>query len=91
MGILTDFIDAVTCLIQAEARALRSGLIRLLIAVALAALSLSFVLAGFVLVVWGIYLWIATLTAPVGAAFIAGFAALILGGVLVLIAKRLTR
>lgn len=91
MGIIVDFIRAVANLIEAEGRALRSGLIRLVIAVALTVLSLAFVLAGFVLVVWGVYLWLATLTAPVWAAFLAGAASLLLGGALILEAKVMTR
>jgi len=49
------------------------------------------VLSRCVLVVWGIYLWIATLTAPVWAALIAAAAALALGGVLIWEAQWLTR
>ncbi len=91
MGIISDFFQSVTHLVEAEGRALRGGLVRLGIAVALVCLSLAFVLAGFVLVVWGIYLWLAPLTAPVWAAFIAGVAALALGGVLIWEAQALTR
>jgi len=91
MGIVSEFLKAITNLIEAEGRALRAGMIRFLIAVVLVCLSVAFVLSGFVLVVWGIYLWIATLTAPVWAALIAAAAALALGGVLIWEAQWLTR
>jgi hypothetical protein len=88
---LVKIILTVLDLFECEVAALRRGTLHLAIAVALVVVSLGFLWSGFGLMVWGLYVALQPHAGVAGSAAVAGATALILAGILILIAKRIVR
>jgi hypothetical protein len=90
MGGVADFLIAVANLVEAEGRALRRSAMRVAIGCLLVLISLSFVLFGFALLTWCVFLAVLYWVGPALAALISGIFALIVGAILVGAAKLIT-
>ena len=77
--------------VEAKAKALRGGIMRMAFACVLLAAGLLFLLAGLGFLVWGLYAVLAIGAGPIGAAFITGVIVLLIAAVLLIGAKVLTR
>lgn len=87
MRIVTDILLAGVDLIEAEARALRAGTMKLIMAIGIFCVSVLFVIAALALVLWGFYLLLAWATNPTAGAFLTAAISLVLAVVLAVIAK----
>lgn len=90
MGAVADFLIAVANLIEAEGRTLRRNAMKVAIGCLLVVISLSFVLCGFALLTWCVFLVALHWVGPALAAFLSGIFALIVGAILVGIARLMT-
>ena len=84
---MTDILLAGVDLIEAEARALRAGTMKLIMAIGIFCVSVLFVIAALALVLWGFYLLLAWATNPTAGAFLTAAISLVLAVVLAVIAK----
>lgn len=91
MGSLADIVISFLNLMEAEGKALRTGIMRLAIALALAAVMALLFLTGFGLIVWAIYLFLRIKVDPAVAALLDGLITLVLAGIILWIAKTLSR
>ncbi len=92
MRMLVDLLLTALDLFEAEARALRRGVIRLGIALVLLGVCMVLLLAAFGLATWGVFLlFVEAGVGATGAAFLTALVALLLAAVPLLIAKALTR
>jgi len=91
MGLLTEFLDLGTVLVDVQMKRLQQGLVRWFAGVFLLIASLLFLLTGFVLVVGGFYELLKNATSPAGGAFIEGGAILVWAFILIWIAKPMSR
>lgn len=80
------FIQAAN-LVEAEGRAFKRGVMRVLVACVFLAAGLALLFSAFAAFIAGIYLVLTPATGPIGAMFIAGAIALLLAVVLLLIAR----
>ncbi|HEX9872278.1 MAG TPA: hypothetical protein VGC99_27515 [Candidatus Tectomicrobia bacterium] len=91
MRALAELLIAFLELLEAEARALRSGAFRLGLSLALLGTAGTLVLAGVALIMWALYLYLAIILSPPPATLITGMVTLLVAGVLVWSARRLSR
>jgi hypothetical protein len=84
LRLLTDFLISIAELAEAEAQSLRQGLTRLLLSVALVAGCLVFMVTGLAMILWCVYMALASsqVFGPGGAAFATGAASLVVAAVL---------
>jgi hypothetical protein len=88
---LVELIIAFLELLEAEARALRSGSFRLGLSLALLGTAGTLALGGVALMLWAIYLYLAIVLSPPTATLITGIVTLLVAGGLVWSARRLSR
>lgn len=88
MESLADFIVKLLDLFEAEFTEFREKIFKMLIAVGLFLLAVVLAITGFAMFVWGIYLGFSQLMPPFLAAFAVAMLAFIMGGGLLLCAKR---
>jgi hypothetical protein len=88
---LAELLIAFLELLEAEARALRSGAFRLGLSLALLGTAGTLALAGVALIMWALYLYLAIILSPPTATLITGMVTLLVAGVLVWSARRLSR
>jgi hypothetical protein len=88
---LAELIIAFLELLEAEARALRSGSFRLAMSVGLLATAGLLGLGGIGLVLWALYLYLAMFMSPSAATLLTGVVTLLASGGLVWSARRLGR
>jgi hypothetical protein len=88
---LVELIIAFLELLEAEARALRSGSFRLGLSLALLGTAGTLALGGVSLMLWAIYLYLAIVLSPPTATLITGIVTLLVAGGLVWSARRLSR
>lgn len=87
LGSFAEIVLAFTDFLEAEARALRAGVLKLATSAMLIMASLIFVLAGFLFIFWGFYLLFSwALHSAIGGAFLTGAIALVISALLVGIA-----
>lgn len=91
MHLLADFILAVADLLELEGRALKRGVVKVAIACAVVCVVLLFMVAGFGLVVWGIYAALMGPLGHVGAGLLTGAISLLLATIGLLIARQIVR
>ncbi|HSF31118.1 MAG TPA: hypothetical protein VLK82_11705 [Candidatus Tectomicrobia bacterium] len=88
---LAELIIALLELLEAEARALRSGSFRLAVSLGLLATAGILALGGIGLVLWALYLYLAVFLGPPAATLITGIITLLASGGLVWSGRRLSR
>jgi hypothetical protein len=88
---LTELIIALLELLEAEARALRSGVFRLGLSLALLGAAAILMLAGVALIVRALYLYLVISLSPPTATVVTGVVTLLVSGGLGWSAKRLSR
>jgi len=88
---LAELLIAFLELLEAEARALRSGAFRLGLSLALLGTAGTLALASVALIMWALYLYLAIILSPPTATLITGMVTLLVAGVLVWSARRLSR
>ena len=88
---LTELIIALLELLEAEARALRSGSFRLGLSLALLATAGTLMVVGVALILRALYLYLAIVLSPPTATLITGVVTLLVSGGLVWSARRLSR
>jgi hypothetical protein len=88
---LAELIIAFLELLEAEARALRSGSFRLGLSLALLGTAGTLALGGVALILWALYLYLAIILSPPTATLITGMVTLLVAGGLVWSARRLSR
>ena len=88
---LAELVIAACDLFEAEGRALRHGVFRLGLALALLVIALVLGVGSVALLVWGLYLHLVTWTSPHAAPVLAGLAALAATGVLLWTAWKTVR
>jgi hypothetical protein len=88
---LTELIIALLELLEAEARALRSGSFRLGVSLALLGTAGTFMLVGVALILRAIYLYLVIFLSPPTATLITGLATLLVAGGLAWSARQLSR
>jgi hypothetical protein len=88
---LAELLIAFLELLEAEARALRSGTFRLGLSLALLGTAGTLALAGVSLIMWALYLYLAIILSPPTATLITGIIILLVAGVLVWTARRFSR
>jgi len=86
MGILADITSLVTEIARAELRHIQKRIAR---TVSFLIVGLGLLLAGTILVLWGVYILLTAAVSPAGAAFIVGGAALALAIISIIWASRL--
>jgi hypothetical protein len=91
LKVLAELIIALLELLEAEARALRSGSFRLGLSLALLGTAGTLTLGGVGLILWALYLYLAILLNPPTATLITGVVTLLVSGGLVWSARRLSR
>ena len=91
MRALAELLIAFLELLEAEARALRSGAFRLGLSLALLGTAGTLALAGVALIMWALYLYLAIILSPPTATLITGMVTLLVAGALVWSARRLSR
>lgn len=91
MRALAELLIAFLELLEAEARALRSGAFRLGLSLALLGTAGTLALASVALIMWALYLYLAIILSPPTATLITGMVTLLVAGVLVWSARRLSR
>ncbi len=84
---LIELIIHAANLVEAEARAFRRGVIRILIACVFLAAGVALLFSAFVAFIAGVYLALAPATGPVAATFIAGGIALLVSILLLVVAR----
>jgi len=88
---LTELIIALLELLEAEARALRSGSFRLGLSLALLGTAGTLMVVGVALILRALYLYLAIFLSPPTATLITGVVTLLVSGGLVWSARRLSR
>jgi hypothetical protein len=88
---LADLLIALLELLEAEARAFRSGLFRLSLSLVLLGAAGTLILVGVGLVLRSLYLYLAILLSPPTATLLTGIVTLLVSGGLVWGARRLSR
>jgi hypothetical protein len=88
---LTELIIALLELLEAEARALRSGSFRLGLSLALLGTAGALMLVGVGLILWALYLYLVIFLSPPTATLITGIITLLVSGGLVWSARQLNR
>jgi hypothetical protein len=88
---LTELIIALLELLEAEARALRSGSFRLGLSLALLGTAGALMLVGVGLILWALYLYLVIFLSPPTATLITGIITLLVAGGLVWSARQLNR
>jgi hypothetical protein len=88
---LAELIIALLELLEAEARALRSGSLRLGLSLALLGTAGTLMFVGVGLILWALYLYLASVLSPPAATLITGMVSLLVSGALVWSAKQLSR
>ncbi len=88
---LTELIIALLELLEAEARALRSGSFRLGLSLALLGTAGTLMVVGVALILRALYLYLAIVLSPPTATLITGVITLLVSGGLVWSARRLSR
>jgi len=88
---LAELLIAFLELLEAEARALRSGTFRLGLSLALLGTAGTLAVAGVSLIMWALYRYLAIILSPPTATLITGMVTLLVAGVLVWSARRLSR
>lgn len=88
MEAIADFVIKITDLVEAEFSELKGKAVKTVIGIGLILLALVMAMVGFVLVVYGIYLAFCLFMPPFLAAFADAALAFIIGGGLLLCAKR---
>jgi hypothetical protein len=88
---LAELIIALLELLEAEARAFRNGLFRLILSLALLGTAGTLTLGGLGLILWAVYLYLAILLSPPTATLLTGIVTLLVSGGLVWSARRLNR
>jgi len=88
---LAELLIAFLELLEAEARAVRSGTFRLGLSLGLLGTAVTLVFAGVSLIMWALYLYLAIILSPPTATLITGNVTLLVAGVLVWSARRLSR
>jgi len=88
---LAELLIAFLELLEAEARALRSGAFRLGLSLALLGTAGTLALASVALIMWALYLYLAIILSPPTATLITGMVTLLVAGALVWSARRLSR
>jgi hypothetical protein len=88
---LAELIIACLELLEAEARALRSGSFRLGLSLALLGIAGILALGGVAIILWALYLYLAIALSPPTASLITGMVTLLIAGGLVWSARRLSR
>ena len=91
MRALAELLIAFLELLEAEARALRSGTFRLGLSLALLGTAGTLAVAGVSLIMWALYLYLVIILSPPTATLITGMVTLLVAGVLVWSARRLSR
>ena len=91
MHILSDCAIALADLAEAEGALLRRNIVRLLTACFLFCCGAMLVLIGLIALAWGLYVYLDAQISQSSAAFVTGLLALLVAGILVLAAKRMTR
>ena len=91
MRALAELLIAFLELLEAEARALRSGAFRLGLSLALLGTAGTLALASVALIMWALYLYLAIILSPPTATLITGMVTLLVAGALVWSARRLSR
>ncbi len=91
MRALAELIVAFLELLEAEARALRSGAFRLGLSLALLGTAGTLTLGGIALILWALYLYLAIILSPPTATLITGIVTLLVAGGVVWSARRLSR
>ena len=91
MRALAELLIAFLELLEAEARALRSGTFRLGLSLALLGTAGTLALAGVSLIMWALYLYLAMVLSPPTTTLITGIVTLVVAGGLVWSARRLSR
>jgi hypothetical protein len=88
---LVELIIALLELLEAEARALRSGALRFGLSLGLLGAAGLLMLGGAGLILWALYLYLAIFLSPATATLITGVVTLLVSGGLVWSARRLSR
>jgi len=88
---LAELLIAFLELLEAEARALRSGTFRLGLSLALLGAAGTLAVAGVSLIMWALYRYLAIILSPPTATLVTGMVTLLVAGVLVWSARRLSR
>jgi len=88
---LAELLIAFLELLEAEARGLRSGTFRLGLSLALLGTAGTLAVAGVSLIMWALYLYLVIILSPPTATLITGMVTLLVAGVLVWSARRLSR
>jgi hypothetical protein len=91
LRVLADLIIALLELLEAEARAFRSGLFRVVLSLALVGTAGTLTLGGVGLILWALYLDLALFLSPPTATLTTGVITLLVSGGLVWSAGRLSR
>lgn len=91
MRALAELLIAFLELLEAEARALRSGTFRLGLSLALLGTAGVLLTVGVALIMWALYLYLAMALGPPTATLITGIATILMAGGLVWSASRLSR
>jgi len=88
---LAELLIAFLELLEAEARALRSGTFRLGLSLALLGTAGTLAVVGVILIMWALYLYLAIILSPPTATLITGIVTLLVAGGLIWSARRLSR
>lgn len=92
METLTEFIIRLVELVEAEARSLRAGFLRLGVGVVVLLVAGALLISGVGLLSWASYLQLTLFVSPAGAAGIVGVGLLLLaGGLIWVAAKRIVK
>lgn len=91
LSLLAELVIALLGLLEAEAREFRRGVVRLAAGLLLVGLSGVLVLGGLVLLMWSFYLFIGRFLEPPGTALVSGVVVFLLAGVVLWLARRLSR
>jgi hypothetical protein len=91
MGLLTEFLDLGTSLVDVELKKIQRGILRWVSGIVLLGVSVIFLLAGFVLIVAGVYELLKSVTGPADGAFIEGGAILLLALILIGASRKMSR
>lgn len=91
MRIVTDLLLAGVELIEAEARALRAGAMKLVMAIFIFCAGILFIIASLALVLWGFYLLLSWATNPTAGAFLTAAISLALAVILALVARGMVK
>lgn len=80
MSALVEVVLGLVDVLEAEGRALRAGLARLVSALLLLAVAGAVLLCAAMVLLWAAYLWLSGVVAPAPAALLVGLLALLLAG-----------